>query len=966
MSLFAYNLTGSPVALAAGSPIITLPASASPPARGKAFNVTAEIRPNLTVDPANGKAGGVSGAGYALLQAQVANGQVWFEWTADPEYLTTGLTVSTPADEDPAVVKSTIASLHVYADGTLGSDANNGLQRSAGTGGSFSVLAGVITFTGTGAAWTAGDVGKLITINYATNPGNNGSFLITGVPAANQITYVNARGVTEAMPAGGKWAVSSPKKTLAAVHALMPYMVQHNSTLHLSGTFVDVAAYPLEKLVAGGVLLVVDGGTATTPISMIVGTGVSFATPVGVTILLNAAPGTNFTTNLAGKLIDITGATTQANTGLFTITTVMSPTQLLLTRGSGVFTAEAYTGNFFILPFDTTINGTGDSLTFTGGPNTVDLVDAGASFTAADLGKQITLVGSTTPANDGTFTITAVISATQIQFVNAVGVTEAFTGTWSLGGWLVNATRSGVDHLSVAGLTWKRDQNLGTWIEVLGATAVGQNRLCVGYDEAVTNAAPVNGAGDSFAFDGVNLVTLTDAGAAFNQLMIGTTITIAGSTTPANNGTFTILDVLSTTQVTYTNALGVAEAFAGTWTLKRGFSYNPVGNIVTLTDAGAEFSPRLVNKRITISGSTSPLGNDGTFVVTAVLSPTQLTYINNTGVTEDFPGTWTTQDWFTPVRDFSAVPTQFRLVRPTTKLTVGQISPKNDGLGNMQLQNLTLEGTSRIWTNNSPGLVMYSHLLGNGNSTSIPYQCGMSASFQLSGHRYNPYTYAQENVNTTSQVGVSAFIQQQGAVSMVTGRVQVVMVAHSYLPAWPCLSLPCVTIQQGTRVGAINMFNCGNATGATAFGAVLTTTGYARTRFTGIEIANATFTTMFNAAFGLVNSNIYLGSGVDFTTLPKVEIGLELIRGFVYSVPTPSITPTVPTGVASKIGMYIHSGSCFMEYLGSTMPTLRGKTIGDISVNRTTRKSTWEAANLATVSDTTEMSIVKKGAVALY
>lgn len=94
MALLAYNLTGSPVALAAGTPTVTLPASSNPPNRGPAVDVTSELRPNAAVDPTNGITGGVDAAGYAALQAQAAS--VQFEWTRDAEYLTTGLTVGGP------------------------------------------------------------------------------------------------------------------------------------------------------------------------------------------------------------------------------------------------------------------------------------------------------------------------------------------------------------------------------------------------------------------------------------------------------------------------------------------------------------------------------------------------------------------------------------------------------------------------------------------------------------------------------------------------------------------------------------------------------------------------------------------------------------------------------------------------------------------------------------------------------
>lgn len=99
MALLAYNLTGAPLALAAGSPVRTLPASPNPPSRGPAVNVTTELRPDTAVDPTNGVAGGVSAAGYVALQAQ----SVAFEWTSDPEYLVGALRAGGPGASDLGV-----------------------------------------------------------------------------------------------------------------------------------------------------------------------------------------------------------------------------------------------------------------------------------------------------------------------------------------------------------------------------------------------------------------------------------------------------------------------------------------------------------------------------------------------------------------------------------------------------------------------------------------------------------------------------------------------------------------------------------------------------------------------------------------------------------------------------------------------------------------------------------------------
>jgi len=72
--------------------------------------------------------------------------------------------------------------------------------------------------------------------------------------------------------------------------------------------------------------------------------------------------------------------------------------------------------------------------------------DAGTgTFTPSMVGRQITIVGATTPANDGTFVIASYISPTQITYANALGVTEVGAGTWVVEGFFVptSATTQG-------------------------------------------------------------------------------------------------------------------------------------------------------------------------------------------------------------------------------------------------------------------------------------------------------------------------------------------------------------------------------------------------------------------------------------------------------------------------------------------------------------------------------------------
>jgi len=107
---------------------------------------------------------------------------------------------------------------------------------------------------------------------------------------------------------------------------------------------------------------------------------------------------------------------------------------------------------------------------------------------------------------------------------------------------------------------------------VLDATGVTADCAIVELrkDRAFFNTyTPPSGTGDSLAKSG-NVMTLTDAGYTFRGDEVGKTITLAGSTSAGNNGTFTITDVTGDHTITWTNASGVAESFPGTWQIDNG------------------------------------------------------------------------------------------------------------------------------------------------------------------------------------------------------------------------------------------------------------------------------------------------------------------------------------------------------------------------------------------------------------
>jgi hypothetical protein len=87
MSFLVFNITGAPITIAGTTTIV--PASPNPPSLSKPYDVTSELRPNLTVDPVNGHVGGLSAANYSTISAQ----SLIFKWTDNSEYLTPGLLV---------------------------------------------------------------------------------------------------------------------------------------------------------------------------------------------------------------------------------------------------------------------------------------------------------------------------------------------------------------------------------------------------------------------------------------------------------------------------------------------------------------------------------------------------------------------------------------------------------------------------------------------------------------------------------------------------------------------------------------------------------------------------------------------------------------------------------------------------------------------------------------------------------
>jgi hypothetical protein len=549
---------------------------------------------------------------------------------------------------------------------------------------------------------------------------------------------------------------ATPKKDPQKIFDLLPFMVRHHCRLALSGVFTETKNLFLEKMVARDRVLILDGGEVKTQMSALAGVGGSFSKS-GNTVTINAAKA-NITANLKGKTIVFQGVTTESNGGAFSIAKVLSPTEVQFTNASGV--PDAFAGRWTILPFDTKVSGNGDSLVFSNG--IVTLTDKEGDFTQADVGKKITIAGATTPKNNGTFLIASVVSQTQVTYANPLGKQEPFSGAWTLGGYVADSASP--SHLGLTSADWGKDQWEGLQVEILSGPTKGKTRTVHGNDVAESGSAPMKGKGGSFHRRG-KIVTLTSSAGAWKQYHVGKKITIVGSKTKGNNGVFEITAVLAPAQVQYRNPAGKTEKFPGTWTMERSFTTS--ADNVTLVDCNAQFTTRLVGKKITIAGAKAP-GNNGTFFVTAVDSPASLTYANPAGVGEKvYKGTWTTENgWITPTRNWSKSPialgvdTEFRFVRPATQLNSSndpsELRIKNLGLGTLVVQGLSIDGSkASVLANGSPGQITFADVALTGTIAS-QLRVLDCASVSFLGTHYSPTTYAPLTKNSEPFVGVGS------------------------------------------------------------------------------------------------------------------------------------------------------------------------------------------------------------------
>lgn len=461
----------------------------------------------------------------------------------------------------------------------------------SGTGDSLTFLLGVVTLVDAGASFVVGDVGKKITISGATNPGNNGVFTILSRTGSTTITLWNPSGVTET----SSFTYRANEVSLVDSAGLFaPQNVGESVLVSGASNAGNNGRFQIVTVLNGTTVIFVNSAgvteTSSFNYSLVCGIpnshsyqrdgslgGVDRSTSPGVNYpkqkcyiprykILSANPLT-YDTSVAGY-IDL-----------------FESDRVLMSQSKGVIFGLAQSGDLV---------GIGD-LTFS--TPTVTLTDSGAGFLATDLGKHVEIIGAANPTNNGSFAITSVVSATAVEYSNALGVAEssvnyeiargaslitAVSFTESdvtppkITGAVIDSPSAGILRISGTGLTSLEPEI--TRVTITGATTV-----------TVTQAQIIAAGGSISA-------TQIDVPASLLPVITaGSSVALVTSDGSSNS-----VDLLTTTGWTSTNWTGSYNAFT-----------HVTGNTTALTNTLAAVVGVIYTISVTITGRTT-----GTVTVT--------------------------------------------------------------------------------------------------------------------------------------------------------------------------------------------------------------------------------------------------------------------------------------------------------------------------------------------------------------
>lgn len=626
----------------------------------------------------------------------------------------------------------------------------------AGTGDTLTYSSGHVTITDASAAFVLGHgVGcRWITISGAMNPQNNGVFRITSYTSATTLVYENAAGVTEPT-SNFKWTIDDNDRGLrvrggrsfGARKNIIPtndtVISEHTfeqpdtadvcgigDALTLSGstvTLTDQTRNITTKLLGKYVTITGASGanngtfliTAAVAKSGNTPASLSWANASGVTELfggswwvangektgIGGASGA-FATDIASCTVDASSDTiTRVDHGYQTGTNVrFTATSMPGGLGTGDFYVIPQTADTFKVASSASNAYLGTAVNITSNGTTVNvtagtrLTVTASSFAENDFTKNIRILGATSSANNGLYTIN-MASGSTVVFNNWNGVSEPFSGAacqWTIDGYDRvggTTTGNGSSHaiyifagrsdIKIIGCTFRNIRTIG--VKVSGSSTPIDNVIVSNCYFKNCGAAATWGADDScehsnLTFTGNLLVDCTMNRTGWSE---GATIGVLGSRSiKITNNTFyftqnniasldgTGLGGVSVISLTRYQA-GASQPIEGVEVSGNTFACDPQattptglmtnailatrvgqrshydtagsltksGNVMTLTNNAALFSAQLVGRPIQFVNSTNA-ANNGTYTIESVPSGTTLTFTNAAGVAGALGGTY--------------------------------------------------------------------------------------------------------------------------------------------------------------------------------------------------------------------------------------------------------------------------------------------------------------------------------------
>ncbi len=326
------------------------------------------------------------------------------------------------------------------------------VTETTGTGDSLSVSGGVVTLTDADGAFHGGMVGMDLFLAGCANGLNNGHYRITGVTSATALTCVSEGGEEVDETSAFTYIVSDGDR-----NTLVDSCVSRNarSVCTPAGDTTVFRNCRWEWNMEHGDMA---------------GRGDSLSISGSVVTLTDAAG--RFRPSHHGHPIKIVNSTSPAN-DVAALLTYISPTQVSFTNPSGV--TETFPGAWYIMGGERVGQGAGVGALAFDGVDEVTLTAASPVFKASDVNSSVHMGDATSAANERAFIISEVISSTQAKLLNSAGVSEDFSGFFTLSTWDHTTDALGTHRTTHAIYAYAGRKNM----KVMGCTFIGNRTTAI-------------------------------------------------------------------------------------------------------------------------------------------------------------------------------------------------------------------------------------------------------------------------------------------------------------------------------------------------------------------------------------------------------------------------------------------------------------------------------------------------------